>query len=892
MAEQSKSPQHDLVNLDEATEGPLDSGLAASSGESILNAAEVFQQQLEQMTAWKQKLGQQMDLLRRDGIKLMERQKALSLEKKAIADDRAALQSQRTEIQAVQAELEAQGTRLSARAKDLEQAHQQLTEMQARRDQHERELAAREKGLAEQEARHLAEDVRLREGMEQLEGQRRQLVEAGRQAQQQREALDQRAAELTARSQSLDEQGKVLEGREGSYLAARQELEKAQAQARSQSEDLAARERILAEQLRMAAAEQQRLAEEKQAIGKQKLDLQRRVEDFEREQAEQLEALAKQGKRLAERRVALDAAENDLEAALADRIAKATEAMRAELAAVKGGQSDRVAQLDREVRQAEEANRRIREKEQEMERAAAGMRQQLSAVQEQLKAATASLEKVSAERSTLANQLAEQIQQSEKEAAKWQKALDQAQVAGEDKSSQKAQQQVAAAREKIDAFKTQVKQLQAAKDELEFQLEIRAEEHGKELESQKQKLTKQIGLRDEEIYELKQRLEAAHKAQSDDSRHAEQLSEMAGQLAALDRQRNELTSQLALVQESLRREQEVTQQTRTELESQIEELKRERDSWRTGKVRGADGAGDEQLYKQTGWQRQRLLRQAKALRAFRQQLGDTRLALEKGRAEIAQQRDQFRLRKENLEQVKRLLEKQEMVMARKLADHNAIKTVAAAGIFVIMVLGSVFFGVYRFVRPVYRSEAVIQLAAPENSTDVDGWLGKQMAFLRSNEVAYTAWKLLREGDEHYNMHDVREEWLASLGDHLSIARDAGGKALVVRYTGPEAEGVSQVANAIATAYTKPTKRESTDETRKWGMDAQILAKATPAAYPAEDNRLTTFAIVASVVMLVSILAVMVFRHFVRRQLRAIDEMVEGEDLSDGDEQAAAAPVME
>ena len=76
-----------------------------------------------------------------------------------------------------------------------------------------------------------------------------------------------------------------------------------------------------------------------------------------------------------------------------------------------------------------------------------------------------------------------------------------------------------------------------------------------------------------------------------------------------------------------------------------------------------------------------------------------------------------------------------MVMARKLADHNAIKTVAAVGIFVIMVLGSVFFGIYRFVRPTYRSEAVVQLAVPQDlqGADVDTWITKQIEFVKSEE---------------------------------------------------------------------------------------------------------------------------------------------------------------
>src|ERR1043165_1753985 len=113
MADNKKSTQPDLVDLNEATEAPLESGLNASGGDSILNAAEVFQQQLEQMTTWKQKLGQQMELLRRDGIKLMERQKVLAQEKQVLAQDRAGLEKQREEIQRMQEELRVEGARLN-----------------------------------------------------------------------------------------------------------------------------------------------------------------------------------------------------------------------------------------------------------------------------------------------------------------------------------------------------------------------------------------------------------------------------------------------------------------------------------------------------------------------------------------------------------------------------------------------------------------------------------------------------------------------------------------------------------------------------------------------------------------------------------------------------------
>ncbi len=183
----------DMISLDDSLESPLDSGPGASSQDSILNAAEIFNQQLEQMTAWKHQLAQQMDLMRRDGIKLLERQKNLAADKKKLIDDRLALTGEREAVQRLQSESDAESKRLASRAAEIEQAQNQLGELQSQREQAERELAARQKNLADQEARHLAEDLRLREGLEQCEQQRRQLSETRRTADQDRETLAQKS---------------------------------------------------------------------------------------------------------------------------------------------------------------------------------------------------------------------------------------------------------------------------------------------------------------------------------------------------------------------------------------------------------------------------------------------------------------------------------------------------------------------------------------------------------------------------------------------------------------------------------------------------------------------------------------------------------------------------
>jgi uncharacterized protein involved in exopolysaccharide biosynthesis len=198
-----------------------------------------------------------------------------------------------------------------------------------------------------------------------------------------------------------------------------------------------------------------------------------------------------------------------------------------------------------------------------------------------------------------------------------------------------------------------------------------------------------------------------------------------------------------------------------------------------------------------------------------------------------------------------------------------------------MILGSVFTAVYKFVNPVYRSEAVVQLAPPAGlaGAELQAWLTRQMEFVRSNDVTFAAWKVLRSESEHYAMHDVREEWVGSLGKNLSMQLDGASRTLAIRYTGPNPQGVSQVCNALAEAYTAPETRENRDS-KAWGAGALILAKAAPPQTPAVDNRVMTSLWVTAVVLLVSALLVVLFRHYVRRQLREIDRMADEEDLAE------------
>src|SRR5205823_1894166 len=97
-----------LINLEEATTAPPASGAGASGGaggDTVIHAAEMFQQQLDQMTAWKTQLSQQMEAMRGDAVKLMERQKFIAQEKARLAEERAGLTQERSQLQHSQSQL-------------------------------------------------------------------------------------------------------------------------------------------------------------------------------------------------------------------------------------------------------------------------------------------------------------------------------------------------------------------------------------------------------------------------------------------------------------------------------------------------------------------------------------------------------------------------------------------------------------------------------------------------------------------------------------------------------------------------------------------------------------------------------------------------------------------
>jgi hypothetical protein len=518
-------------------------------------------------------------------------------------------------------------------------------------------------------------------------------------------------------------------------------------------------------------------------------------------------------------------------------------------------------------------------------------RQQAEGLKQELAKVGAELDEAGRGRTEQAEILAEQLMRFEKESADWKRRLDVAVAeANQNEGLKEAIAAAAAARAEVESLEIRLDEMAAAKEDAENRA-LAQQARGAEMEKLAQGLAEKLGTAEKQIEELKGQIEslndAAPPAQGRRGEAAREGSpEVEGKLRAevksltaqvqmLELPREDLVSQLFAVQDEMRRQAEQGLLSKNVLEGEIIAL-RDRNRTLEG---GEMGTAVVKRGAPLPAERERLLRQARTLRAYRKGVFESKEILAKSSEELGRQREQLKARKENLEQVKRLLEKQEMVMSRKLADHSAIKTVAAVLVCVIMILGIVFTGVYKFVNPVYRSEAVVQLAPPAGleGVELQAWLTKQMEFMRSNDVTFAAWKVLRS--ENYGMHDVREDWVGSLGKNLGMQLDGASRTLSVRYTGPNPEGVSQVCNALAAAYTTPESREGHDA-KAWGAGAVILAKATAPQTPTQDSRVMTSLWVTVVVLLVSTLLVVLFRHYVRRQLREIDRMADEEDLAD------------
>ena len=205
--------------------------------------------------------------------------------------------------------------------------------------------------------------------------------------------------------------------------------------------------------------------------------------------------------------------ESDIEKVVTARLAQATESFKEEVNRSTAAQRERIFQLEEQLRQTDGAAKSLQAKESQLQQDLNSVNGQLAKLKEELKGATASLERVSTERSSLAQQLSHQIEQAKQESAKWQQAVESARAqAGNNQAAQDAQNEAAAARQELATLKEAAAQLQKAKEDLEFQFEIKREEQAKALEIVRQELTQVVSQRDAQIQELRQKLDAAQAA--------------------------------------------------------------------------------------------------------------------------------------------------------------------------------------------------------------------------------------------------------------------------------------------------------------------------------------------------------------------------------------------
>ena len=209
----------------------------------------------------------------------------------------------------------------------------------------------------------------------------------------------------------------------------------------------------------------------------------------------------------------------------------------------------------------------------------------------------------------------------------------------------------------MEAAKAKLAGLKTAHDDMQFQLEVQAEEAQKQLQAMQSELALQLAEREEEIAEWKAKYQAAAAAAPTAGENAE-THELQQQLNTLEQQRTDLAHQLFAIQDELRRQQEDFLLSKNGMEgklltatNQIDILEAEKSAWQSqaqsipGGATGplaplSDLAGDSARH--IAGHRQRLLHKARTLRAFRQQVGDYQRGLEKNREEIAQQREQLR----------------------------------------------------------------------------------------------------------------------------------------------------------------------------------------------------------------------------------------------------------
>lgn len=882
--------------------------------DAVLSAAQRVDAQLERLSAWKHQLARQMELLRRDGIKLLERQKNAAQQKAELATAQAALAADRESLAASRQALAAQAQELDSRAAALAAAESDLTDLTARRAALEAELADAQAAL---DTRRAAVEVVAQTTADEQRGladARTRLQSTTDELQAKNAQLTTTSAQLTTTTAQLDTTTAQLQTADGQLRATTANLDNLCAQFDSLTQEVthaAARRDAL--QAELAALENAgrtataALADARQALADAQSQHALALQQA-RETAGDAAALAQravQSAQLDARTEALERRATELAARDADLQARAAELATRDTA-LDARTTDLHTQSAAIASQAAELNLRSGD----LDARAATLTSRAGDLQTRelaLDARAGDLESDAARLDALAAQLdarnfaldsrTAQLDARHTDLARLAAELDHRQAAITEHEAAWLARDVAL-RDAAEQLETQRRELAHAQQELQHAAEEAARESARQADDF---AARQAALQ-AEVAAVRDAAQTATRPDPlpdpvpapADPHAAERQAALQRQVATLESQNESLLRTLSDLQAAAEQQTGEALLARNTLECELLSLRHELELLRgqrlapvyeppaaTPAPAAQPPSNEAALALQTlTWHRDRLLQRALLLRQKRRRSRDAARALGSHFQDIARQRDELRAKKENLELVKRFLEKQEMVMARKLADHNALRTVAAVGIFLLMILGSSFAGIYTFLSPVYRTEAVIRTAPGNAEADIDGWLNRQAEFIKSPEVTSAAWRILRSPDNHYAMHDVREEWLNSFAKHLTIAPDDAARTLTIRYTGPAAEGVSQVANALASAYVNPNLREASESTHLVGAGATLDSPAPIPTTAAQDHRFTTSLAISASAVFLSLIAVMSFRHLVSRQLREIDAMADPTDLSE------------
>ena len=236
-----------------------------------------------------------------------------------------------------------------------------------------------------------------------------------------------------------------------------------------------------------------------------------------------------------------------------------------------------------------------------------------------------------------------------------------------------------------------------------------------------------------------------------------------------------------------------------------------------------------------------------------------------------------------IEETEQSSERQEPKTPRKPERSSTIETLVTMGLYAALITRIAFTCVYGLVSPVFRSEAVVQLAPPSDlkTADVQQWLARQAKDAGSDlEVLQNAWKQMQRLG--YSRHHSGKEWLASLPHEMEVKVDTASKTMAVRMLGDSPEGLGLAANSVAAAYADKAERLNRDSPQSGQTRTAVLAVPATPAIAVNDYRTSLAVSLSATVLLLGLLVMRLVRRAMMRDLRDIDETADpSEDVATG-----------